>query len=97
LGQSGTLSAEVNEILFFEEFNGTSPSPLWDLLNGGVIDNVCGSISGTAFLFNTGQTREAVTQDFDVSAGGEMQIYLKGASATAPCDVVALGEDTLCD
>lgn len=95
LGETGTLNAEVNEILFFEEFNGTAPSPLWNSAVGGVIDNVCGSISGSAFLFNTGPTREAITQDFDVSLGGEIQFYLKVANGTAPCDDAELGENIL--
>ncbi|MCR9172668.1 MAG: gliding motility-associated C-terminal domain-containing protein [bacterium] len=95
LPDTATLSAVVNEIAFIEEFNGTAISPFWTSSSGGVLNATCGSLSGTAYLFNAGPTRKLVTQDFDFSGGGNLQFYLKVATGVAPCDDAELGEDIL--
>lgn len=95
LPDTATLQAVVNEIVFIEEFDGLTISPLWSSSTGGFLDATCGSVSGDAFLFNAGPTRELVTQDFDLSGGGNLQFYLKVATGVAPCDDAELGEDIL--
>lgn len=95
LPDTATLEAAVNEIVFIEEFNGMAISPLWDSSVGATLDAVCGSVSGNAYLFNAGPTREIITQDFDLSNGGAVQFYLKVATGTAPCDDADLGENIL--
>ncbi len=95
LPDTALLQATVNEIAFIEEFNGTAISPLWTSTTGGVLDATCGSLTGNAFLFNAGPTREIVTQDFDFTNGGSVQFYLKVATGIAPCDDAELGEDIL--
>ncbi|GAB5418272.1 MAG: hypothetical protein Crog4KO_16230 [Crocinitomicaceae bacterium] len=95
LPDTATLSAIVNEIVFIEEFNGSGISPLWSSTSGGMQSVSCGSLSGDAYLFNTGPTREIETQDFDLSNGGTVQFYLKVATGAAPCDDAELGEDIL--
>ncbi|MDB2656473.1 gliding motility-associated C-terminal domain-containing protein [Crocinitomicaceae bacterium] len=93
LPDTASLQAEVQEIVFIEEFNGTAISPLWSSTTGGTLNAVCGSLSGNAYLFNSGPTREIITQDFDLSGGGSVQFYLKVATGVAPCDDAELGED----
>lgn len=95
LGDSAFLEATANEILFFEEFSSLIPSPTWDQITGGVIGTTCGSVSGSAMLFEGGPVREAETQDFDVSSGGNLEFYLQVATGLAPCDDAEFGEDIL--
>lgn len=93
LPDTATLEAIVNEIVFIEEFNGAGISPFWTTAVGGNLSSTCGSLSGDAYLFSTGPTRELATQDFDLAGGGNVQFYLKVATGVAPCDDSELGED----
>lgn len=95
LPNSATLSATVNEILFFEEFTSAPTPSTWSTILGATPLPTCGSISGDALFFAGGPLRRAVTNDFNVSTGGELQFYLMVANGTLPCDDAEFGENVI--
>lgn len=91
IGESAQLGVAVRQIIAEDDFDAGIGS-IWELVQGGQANNICGSVVGDALRFNDAGTRVARTQPLDVSAGGALRFALKLCDGTAPCDDVDAGE-----
>lgn len=94
VGQQAQLHTDVARIIAEDDFDGALSS-MWDVVQGGTQNNVCGSVFGNALYFNGNGGRFARTLPLDVSLGGTLRYAIKLASGVAPCEDVDAGEDVL--
>ena len=76
-----------------DDFDPDIDFALWTGIIGGAATIDCGSVSGFALYFNGSTTREAITQNLNVLAGGNINFYLKIGSGAPPCETADAGED----
>ena len=76
-----------------DDFDPNIDFALWSGITGGAATIDCGSVSGFALYFNGSTTREAITQNLNVLAGGNINFYLKIGSGAPPCETADAGED----
>jgi gliding motility-associated-like protein len=88
------LAGQILVTLQRDELDGT-PGPIWQSIEGGTINDVCGALSGNALYFNGSGQRAATTVPFDMSLGGRLRFGLRIANGTAPCDNAEGGEGVL--
>lgn len=93
-GNSTSLRAEVERVLFADAFEGTW-APWWQSVQGASASAACGSITGTALYFNGAGMRAATTPAMDMSGGGMVHFALKIATGAPPCDDAEPGEDVV--
>ncbi|MBK9759294.1 MAG: gliding motility-associated C-terminal domain-containing protein [Flavobacteriales bacterium] len=94
VGGQSQLNVAVRQIIGEDDFDG-GIGPLWELVQGGASNNLCGAVNGNALRFNDAGPRVARTIPLDVSAGGSLRFALKLANGVAPCDDVDPGENIL--
>ncbi|MEO7080759.1 MAG: T9SS type B sorting domain-containing protein, partial [Flavobacteriales bacterium] len=93
-GNTTTLHAEVERVLYADAFEGTW-APWWESIQGGSISDACGSVTGEALYFNGSATRSATAPPINFNNGGMAHFALKIASGSAPCDDADPGEDVV--
>lgn len=89
-----TVTDECLTSLFDAFTLGTNPS-LWDTIISGTNATSCGSVSGNALYFNGAGSREAITNDFNTSAGGEINFFLQIGTGVSPCEDADAGEEVV--
>jgi gliding motility-associated-like protein len=94
LGDSSQLTLDVQQIIA-EDALDVATGAMWNSVTGGVINNICGSVSGDALYFDGAGTRIAETNDFDVSLGGTVRFALKIATGLAPCEDADAGDNVV--
>lgn len=93
-GDQTQLSAQIEQEIIGDGFETSNPA-LWSSIQGGGSSIDCGAVQGQALYFNGAGTREAITNDFDLSNGGFVRFMLKIGTGVAPCDNADPGEDIL--
>ncbi len=93
-GEQAQFNVRVQQIIADDDFD-NGLGPIWDVVQGGVPNTICGSVAGDALRFNDAGFRFARTLPLDVSAGGVLRFALKIANGTAPCEDVDAGENIL--
>lgn len=93
-GQVAQLDVAVQRIIGADDFD-NGVGPLWESVQGGASDVVCGSVAGNALRFNAAGQRVARTVPLNVSAGGVLRFALKIANGAPPCEDVDPGENIL--
>ncbi len=94
LGDSSQLTLDVQQVIASDPLNGVT-APMWNAITGGVLNNACGSVTGDALYFDGAGTREAITNDLDVSLGGTVRFALKIATGVAPCEDADAGDNVV--
>jgi len=94
-GDTVTLQAAIMDRIFLDGLDFGIQTSIWDQIQLGAVNTDCGSVSGDALYFNGAGTRQAITNDYDVSDGGEVQFALKIADGAAPCEDADPGEDVV--
>ncbi len=89
----GVLDACLTNI--FDEFTIGNNSSLWDTIILGTNSVSCGSVSGNALYFNGAGSRQAVTNDFNTSAGGSILFSLQIGTGGTPCEDADPGEEVV--
>jgi gliding motility-associated-like protein len=96
VNDSTQLTADIYQVLYFDDFNGGNDPNLWNTVSGQVNSNICGSLGGDALLFDGVSPREAETVDMNTTQGGEINFALKIANTSGgACDPAEFGEDVL--
>ena len=93
-GDNTTLQALVERVMASENFN-TAPSALWATIQGGSVNAICGSVSGSALRFDAAGTRAATTGPLNMANGAALHFAIHIASGTAPCDDAEPGDNIL--
>jgi gliding motility-associated-like protein len=93
LGEEVQLETLIQKEVFSENFDPGISWGLWDAIDNGTEDDVCGSVDGYALYFNGGSPRRASTIGLDVTLGGAIHFSLKIANETAPCDNAEPGDN----
>ncbi len=93
-GDNAQLNVHVRQIIGQDDFdNGTGP--LWQQVQNGTPNTLCGSVFGDALWFDGSGNRFARTVPLNVSTGGAVRFALKICTGTAPCEDVDPGENIL--
>lgn len=79
----------------FDEFTSGTNASLWDTIILGTNSVSCGSVSGNALYFNGTGSRQAVTNDFNTSAGGSIIFSLQIGTGGSPCEDADPGEEVV--
>lgn len=93
-GQSSQLDVAVQRIIGQDDLD-NGVGTLWESVQGGAVNAICGAVAGNALRFNDAGPRLARTVPLDVSTGGVLRFALKIANGTAPCEDVDPGENIL--
>lgn len=93
-GNPAHLHAQAEAVALLDAFEFPAPAN-WSSIQGGVANDLCGSVSGQALYFNGAGQRAATSAVMDLSAGGQARFSLKIATGTAPCDNADPGEDVV--
>ena len=94
-GDTVFLEALTGVNIGLDLFSTGVSATLWDDLEGEVLDNACGSMSGDALYFDGGADRWAETVDFDMSLGGSVNFAIQISNGVGACDGAEFGEDVL--
>ena len=93
-GQTVELEAFVLRILAQDPLN-TSVGPMWQNIQGGVLNTDCGSVTGNALHFNGEPVRWAETVPLNMSNGGAVRFALIIGTGDAPCEDADPGDDVV--
>lgn len=93
-GESTALQARAERVIASEDFD-AAPSALWATIQGGAVNGICGSVSGTALRFDAAGTRAATTGPLNMSSGAALHFAIRIAAGSAPCDDAEPGDDVL--
>jgi gliding motility-associated-like protein len=93
-GQGTQLDVAVQRIIGSDDFD-DGVGTLWESVQGGASNNICGAVAGNALRFNEAGPRVARTVPLDVSTGGVLRFALKIANGGVPCEDVDPGENIL--
>ena len=93
-GNNTPLQARVERVIASEDFN-AAPSALWATIQGGAVNGMCGSVSGTALRFDAAGTRAATTGPLNMSSGASLHFAVRIAAGTVPCDDAEPGDNVL--
>ncbi len=95
LGGEIELETDVQTEAISDNFDPGISWGVWDAIDNGTEDDVCGSVDGNALYFNGAAPRRATTIAMDVSGGGTVNFTLKVANGAAPCDNTEPGDNII--
>ncbi|MCH8330521.1 MAG: hypothetical protein IH946_03935, partial [Bacteroidetes bacterium] len=78
-----------------DDFNSGIDTTLWNYIDGGTVNNLCGSVSGNALRFDSSVVRQAAIGPKFFKWGGTVSFWLKISAGTVPCDDAEPGEDVI--
>ncbi len=89
------LNPQLEKQIFTDYFDTGVSSVLWNSITGGEPSTACGASFGDALYFNGTGSRQAITNDMNLSTGGTVYFAIKIANGSAPCEDADFGEDVV--
>ncbi|MEZ4737999.1 MAG: gliding motility-associated C-terminal domain-containing protein [Flavobacteriales bacterium] len=93
-GNTVQLGSRALRVIASDLFD-AAPGSTWTAIQGGTVNNNCGSHYGTALQFNGNGQRYAQTVGLNTTGGGQLRFRLKIANGVAPCENADPGENVV--